>query len=261
MKISKVIHQIYLQGMDEVPAELKKYMKINRKLNTDWVYEFWNEARIIVLMEKYNYIDTYNEFIYMHQKIDFAKYVILYYQAGIYIDSDAFCLKPLTPLIEENINYDLIISKLNCNMVENYLHCNYSYCINNGIIYAKPYNKTLKKLIDKIVDHHHCVDYIPKMICIEQTTGPSRLTDIIYENLDDTIKILDAEYLEPCILDICHITDNTYIVHKHNGTWFSPQTKKIFTFYMNYKNPIYVFIIIFIIAVVFIILYYKGYIY
>ncbi len=260
MKIYKVISQIWLQGVDEVPKELRKYMKINRKLNPDWKYEFWNEVRIIELMKEHGYYDTYKEFIYIHQKIDFAKYVILYYYSGIYIDADAYCLRPLNGLIEDNIQYDLILSKLNCNMMENYLHCNHHYCVNNGIIYAKPKNKILKKLIDKIVSNHCCIDHLSKMTCIEQTTGPTRLTEIIVKHLDDTVKLLDPEYLEPCILDVCHTTKNTYVVHKHNGTWFSPQTKKIFTFYMNYKNPIYALLIVIMIAIVMFILYYNGHI-
>lgn len=260
MKICKVMHQIYLQGYKEVPSKLKKYMEINRKMN-DWSYQFWDETKIINLMEKYHYIETYNEFIYMHQKVDFAKYVILYIYGGIYIDADAYCLQPINKLIQENINYDLIVSKLNCNSMENYLHCNHAYCVNNGIIYARPNNKLLKILIDHIVKNHYCVDHISKMVCIEQTTGPTQVTDIIIQNLNDTIKILEAEYVEPCVLDVCHITKNTYIVHKHNGTWFSPQTKKMFTFYMNYKNPIYVILIILFILIVLGILYYKGYIY
>lgn len=37
---------------------------------------------------------------------------------------------------------------------------------------------------------------ISKMVCIEQTTGPTRLTNIIIDYLDDTVKLLDPEYLD-----------------------------------------------------------------
>ena len=260
MEIYKIQHQLWIGGAS-IPKELRKYSKINKNLNPDWRYELWNDIKIEALMNEHGYDRTYNEFIYMHQKIDFAKYVILYCYGGIYLDFDSYCMKSLNGLIEENIKYDLILSKLNCNMMENYLHCNHHYCVNNGIIYAKPKNKILKLLIDKIVSNHHCIDQISKMVCIEQTTGPTRLTDIIVEHLDDTVKLLEPEYLEPCILDVCHITKNTYVVHKHNGTWFSPQTKQIFTLYMNYKNPIYALFIILVIIMTMFILYYKGYIY
>lgn len=260
MTIYKIIHQIWLQGFKEAPKEIQKYMKINKKLNPDFKYEFWNESKIINLMIKYGYINTYNEFIYMHQKIDFAKYVILYYYGGIYIDGDAICQKPLTPLLEENINYDLIVSKLNCNMVENYIHCNHSYCVNNGIIYAIPGNTVMKILIDDIVKNHSCNQHDSKMSCIEKTTGPTRLTTIIYNHLNDRVKILEPEYLEPCILNVCRVTENTYIIHKHNGSWFSPQIKTVFTFYMNNKEPLYGVILLLIIFIIVFILYYYHYI-
>jgi mannosyltransferase OCH1-like enzyme len=260
MQIYKIIHQIWMQGFSEAPDEIKKYMKINKKLNNDFKYEFWNESKIIELMTEHDYIETYNEFIYMHQKIDFAKYVILYYYGGIYIDGDAVCQKKISPLLEENINYDFIVSKLNCNYLENYIHCNHLYCINNGIIYSKPKTKILKILIDDIVEDHYCMGNMSKMTCIERTTGPTRLTTIVVKNLNDKIKILEPEYIEPCVLDVCHITKNTYIVHKHNGSWFTPKTKKLFTFYMNNKDPLYALIIVIIVIIIMVILYYNEYI-
>jgi len=259
MTIYKIIHQIWMQGFAEAPPEIQKYMNINKSLNPDFRYKFWNEAKIISLMEEHGYLETYNEFIYMHQKIDFAKYVILYYYGGIYIDGDAVCQKSITPLLEENRNYHFIVSKLNCNCLENYIHCNYSYCLNNGILYARPQAKILKILIDSIHYNHVCPDKIPKMICIEQTTGPTRLTDIVVKNLNKKIKILEPEYVEPCILDVCHITKNTYIVHKHNGTWFTPENKKLYTFYMNNKDCLYALILVIIVIIVLIVLYYNGY--
>ena len=54
MKIYKIIHGIWLQGFSEIPQDLCKYIKINKKMNPDWTYEFWDETRIIQLMEKYS---------------------------------------------------------------------------------------------------------------------------------------------------------------------------------------------------------------
>lgn len=252
MSIFKRMHQIWFQGKNNIPDKFKYNIYLNTTIQTDWEYILWDDKLITKLMLSSAMLTkTYNELIYMHQKVDFAKYVILYYYGGIYIDMDAYSMKNLDMLINENIAYDLIVSKLKCNMFENYVHCSRDFCINNGIIYATPYNNILLKMIQYVINHHKCSKFTVKILCIEQTTGPKKFTDIIMENLDDKIKILEPEYFEPCILDICNITNNTYIAHVHNGSWYSDNLKSIFLLYLNNKLIVYVVFFIFIISIIY----------
>jgi len=233
----------------------KKYkinIDTNIKIHPEWYFYLWDEGKIVNLMKlNPKLINTYNKFKYMHQKIDFAKYVILYYYGGIYIDMDAYTIKNLDTLIEDNSKYDLIVSKLGCNMLENYMHCANKFCINNGIIYAKPQNIVLKKMIQHIILHNTCSNITNRTLCIEQTTGPKVFTKIIIKNMNDKIKLLEPKYWEPCVFDMYDIVDDTYIVHKHEGSWHSEWTKKLFLFYLHNKNIIYLVIVMVIIMVVF----------
>lgn len=249
-----IIHQIWLQGENNIPNEFQINMEQNKKLHKTWTYILWDDIKIINLMRKdKTLIDTYYTLEYLHLKVDFARYVIIYIYGGVYIDMDAKCQKSLDPLLKQYEEYDLILSKVNCNLLECYINCRNKTCLNNGIIISKKNNIIMKKMIDYVLGHPHCSFLSTKITCIQNITGPKRLTDIVYKNINDKVKLLDYDYLEPCNIDKCNITENTYVVHKHNISWIPNFLKRIFKFYVHNKMLIYSLIFtIFILLIIFI---------
>ena len=246
----KIIHQIWIQGEDKIPTKYYPNIQKIKSLHSNWNYKLWDHNKIVNLLEtNQKLIQTYNKLKYMHLKIDFAKYVILYYEGGIYIDMDATFIKPIDELLDKYIEYDLIISNQGINSLESYLNCGYLTCLNNGIIISKKHNHVLLKLIDTIVESPLCFSN-NKIECIQQITGPQKFTNIIYQNMNSKIKILPNEYLEPCLLDKCHITENTYAIHKHNLTWVPDNLKKIAILYLDYKYTFYCLIAVIAIIII-----------
>lgn len=245
--MEKIIHQIWLQGENNIPEKYNDNIKSIKKINKNYEYILWDEIKILNLIKSDKKIlDTYYKFSYMHQKIDFAKYVILYKLGGIYIDIDAEALKPINLLVKKFNNYDLIISYINSNILEKWLVCGSSNCYNNGIILAKKNNNIMKKLIDYIVEYPSCYDLNFKVICINNTTGPNIFSKVIKENLDDKTLVLPYNYLEPCLYTNCDVTDETYIKHKHELSWMSINVKNLIQSYL--KNR-WLFIIIFLLVI------------
>lgn len=248
--IPNIIHQIWLQGYDNLPEKYRDNVMRNKKIHPKWKYIIWDDIRIInLLRNNKEWIDTFYKLEYLHHKVDFARYIILYIYGGIYVDMDAVIIKPLDYLFSEYNDYDLIVSKLNSNKLENYLHCQHSECLNNGIIIAKKNNNELKIIIDTITNNPKCDTISTKLTCINNLTGPGKFTNVILNNNNTKIKILDSEYLEPCTFDICNITDKTYVVHKHDGSWYSGKLRKLFLFYFRNKVVIYIICIIIIIVI------------
>ncbi len=199
----------------------------------------WDNDDILHILSKNNiWWTTYNNFLYMHQKIDYAKYIILYLYGGIYVDIDAKQLKSFDNLLDKYKNYDLIVSELNINYTLSYLYCQKDKCVNNGIIFSKPNTEIMKLIIDYINENYKC-NIMSKLFCILTTTGPIMFSKVIdsYKN-KDKIMILKSEYLEPCILDSCNITDNTIIAHHHDGTWYSLITRNIIVIFIDYTYVI-----------------------
>lgn len=247
----KILHQIWLQGSGNIPEKYKENIQQNQKINPGWKYELWDDIKIInLLRENDEWINTYYQLEYLHHKVDFARYVILYKFGGAYVDMDAKIIKPLNNIINQFKDYDLIVSKVNSNMIENYFHCQHSTCINNGIIIAKPDNIIMKKLIDSISKNPKCDILSTKITCIQAITGPSKFTKIIYKNKNNKIKVLDPEYLEPCVLDICNVTNNTHVIHRHEGSWYSSTLRQLAVLYLKYKWLFYICIIIIICIVI-----------
>jgi mannosyltransferase OCH1-like enzyme len=237
----KIIHQIWLQGQKDIPRKFNNNTESIKKMHSKWLYILWDGIMILKLMNiDKKLLKTYYKLIYLHQKVDFARYVILYLYGGVYLDIDIEAIKPLDDILDKYKNYDLIVSKLSLPPEIEFISCTVQgRCINNGIIIAKPKAKVLLNLIKHVIDNCKCCSMTNKMICIETTTGPVVFSKII-KNFPDSskIKILDPEYFEPCLLDKCQITSNTYLLHKHNVSWFSDEFKFICKFYLNNRVQI-----------------------
>lgn len=253
----KIIHQIWLQGDKNLSNENKIKCEKIKELHNNYDYILWDEIQILKLISNdQNLINIYYRFEYMHQRIDFAKYIILEKIGGVYIDIDVEVIKSIDSLLEDNKEYDLIVSKL---IVENYLEkkitCNNDeYCLNNGIIIGKQNSDVLINLIDNILKNNECNLYDMKIICINNTTGPKFITQFLSTYRGSSkILFLDYEYLEPCLGNICKKTKKTIMMHKHNLSWFDKRYKNIFKYYLNNKKKCYLifFIILFIIILKF----------
>jgi mannosyltransferase OCH1-like enzyme len=254
-KIPRIIHQLWLQTERYVPKLFKDYSTKIKEINGDFKYVFWDENTILDLIkDNEKYMKTYYSFSYMHQKIDFAKYIILYTFGGIFIDMDAYTIRKLSDLYTLKTdsgkiieNYDVVVSYITGNSIESMFMCRQTKCVNNGNILCKPGADFMKYMINEIINGDGCGDFTPKMICIQNTTGPILINSLIkkYDGPSD-IKILDAEYLEPCIKNDCKTTKNTYILHKHAQTWIDGPIQKVVDFYFNNK----ILILIIFIAII-----------
>jgi mannosyltransferase OCH1-like enzyme len=219
----KIIHQIWLQGYNNIPKKYHKNMESIKKLNSDYEYIFWDEVEILkLIMTNKMWITVYYAFIYMHQKIDYARYIILLIYGGIYVDMDASALKSFDDLLDVNKKYDMIVSKLGITKNIALLSCQYERCLNNGIIISKPNVPILKILINYINKHYECTTAVPKTLCINGTTGPAIVTKVLTEYMKkhkSKVLVLKSEFLEPCYLDVCNVTKNTIIQHNHERSW------------------------------------------
>lgn len=253
--IPKIIHQIWMQGYVNISLKNKIKIENTKKKHLKWKYILWDEKKIIELLNEPSYLkykEKFYKFNHMHQKIDFSKIMILDKFGGIYIDMDCDVIKNLDIIFDKNKNYDFIISKMSdkIDSVSNYLTChNFNKCYNNGIIISKQNIEICKYLMDNFLNQ--CNFYENKLLCIQNTTGPpifnTLINKYISEHKNNKILILPYYYFEPCIGTNCNITNDTYIVHKHQLTWLTEQQKEILNFITSYINLTYLTTIIIII--------------
>lgn len=247
-KFNKCIHQIWLQGADQVPSQYKDNISKNKNLLKDWNYLLWDDNTISKFLKEKDITmyNKYNNYKYLHQKVDFARYCILYYLGGFYIDMDAFILKDPTKILEDNPNHKVFISTVNLYYHESLLSQGLLTLYNNGIILAYPKSNFMYNLMTKCPQESNIT--FNKSIEINYTTGPNIFTAIAKES--DNVKVLSWEYFEPCIKSNCKLTDNTYVIHMHSSSWVHPTINKIMDYYIEtrllIKILLYIIIIYFI---------------
>lgn len=256
--IKKIIHQIWLQGLNNIPDELlERRQTILNIHDSSWTYILWDEIDIINLMRQdVNYLQVYYKLEYMHQKIDFAKYIILYKFGGVYIDIDVEMIGSLDSILKDNQNFDLIVSKIIIdNFIEEKLSCDDQICLNNGIIMAKQGCDVLYNLIQNILKNYECKMFDVKISCINNTTGPKFLTHYLLSYKGNSrVLYLEPEYLEPCVGEICYKNEKTIAMHKHTLSWFNKRFKRFFRFYLKNNRQIYNIIrMIFILLLIYVI--------
>jgi mannosyltransferase OCH1-like enzyme len=86
----KRIHQIWLQGEQNLPEKYKKYSMKYKELNKNWEYKLWSQEDIRKLIEK-NYpqlLKVWENYEFWVMRVDLGKYCILDFYGGILVDMD-----------------------------------------------------------------------------------------------------------------------------------------------------------------------------
>lgn len=266
MNIDKIYHQIWFQGETEIPQKYEKLYSSCIKVNNNFKRIVWDSNKIINLIKNNypEYFNFYEKLPLMVQKIDFAKYVILYHYGGIYIDMDVKCLKNINNLLNMFPNEDFLVSNLLLSKMEitavnglnKFTRGNKAFVIknmiNNGIIISKKKLDITKKIIDDIVKNFYFkYNNNFRDIYIFNTTGPIIFTDSIMKYKgSDKVKVIDSKYMEPCtvIMKKCDFT-KSFFRHEHHRTWGTNHLEKIIYFVKTIDKYKYIITLLVIIII------------
>ena len=229
------VHQIWYQGATKIPSKYLENIRTIKEKIPNCTYQCWDNTSITELLSSKSsqLLEKYNEYKYMHQKIDFARYCILYFIGGLYVDMDAYVIKSPEYLVDEYPDTEVFVSTIGMYTYESLLSTMLPETINNGIIYApKPNSTFMKNCIIEMPGKAHSL--LSKFYTIQNTTGPRQFTIICKKS--PHVTVLLPEFLEPCIQTKCKITKNTIVVHKHEGTWIDSYTNDIVKLYTEIRT-------------------------
>ena len=106
--IPKKIHYIWLSKENayinvDLPDKYNKYIDSIKYNNKNFDIKFWSGEDIIKLINlKFpSFLDFYKK-LPLICKCDFARFLIIYLEGGVYIDVDFFCRKNLEPLLKDD---------------------------------------------------------------------------------------------------------------------------------------------------------------
>lgn len=260
--IPKIMHQIWYQGEGKIPTKLKDYRANCKKINKAYKQYIWDGETIERFIEDNypQYADVYKSFPMMIQKIDFAKYLILHFYGGVYVDMDVVCMKEVEKMIylfdgnemmvvpaPKEIPFDMynkltkMLFKFEVTETDRY--------INNGTIIAKKNHGFFLFLCDEIArliktyKYNMITKYITSDGYVWVSTGPGIFTKCIFnyrKKNRENIEIIDEKYMEPCseVSEDCNLSD-AYFNHMHERSWVGlgevfVKLQKVFNFLKKY---------------------------
>jgi len=198
--IPNIIHQIWYQGEDKIPDTYPNYCDSWKRLNPGFIYMFWDESKIIKLI-MFHYprlLDRFNSYPRMIQKIDMAKYIILYHYGGVYADVDLECVKPIASLL---VDSDLLLVQFNTNIIDRFVafYQLTGDVLQNEFIASSKRNPFWKYCMDVLLNEDlKQGKYELNLQYVFRTSGPGIITKAYdkYPN-KDKVKIVPSSQIEP----------------------------------------------------------------
>lgn len=244
--IPKVIHQIWYQG--EPPEKYQKNIKSWRTQNPEFDYRLWNEYDMKIMLPS-KYLKIWNEYPYMHQRIDFFKYYLMHKIGGVYADMDSVCLQPLSTLLKNRNG--ILVSHMKESGVLPYLTMGTANPLNNGIFASSKGHPFWEWYMSRICKKG-CNPSWSKYWTIQNTTGPKYFSICLkmYKNKSNDIDFLPYDVFEPCYgLDpYCKPSKTSYSNHIHEQTWISSFWLPIVKGFFYIRPFLFLFLFIFLLG-------------
>jgi hypothetical protein len=158
--IPKIIHNIWIEGYENLPNENKiNYLNI-KKNNPDWEFLIWDDEMIKKLLQKYPYLrdmynkNTYSVFDKESIKSHIARYIIMKEYGGLYFDIEFNCTSSFDKLFSnENNNSEsketIFISKSTVNYW-NYIYSLQKTKYSSGFVAMDKNHPIWNKVIEKL---------------------------------------------------------------------------------------------------------------
>ncbi len=202
-KIPFIIHQIWFQGFEHIPPKYAKFSE-TWKNQTLFTYEFWDETRIRTILNiSPSWRKTFDSFPTMIQKIDFAKYLILFIYGGVYIDMDVFSVQPLEEFMKKHKNSSFLVFEHNTPCititVNKLLGLEGKKIINNAVIFATPKHWRIQEIIRtcQYAQANWKKNWLSLQLRCLVTTGPIVFTNCIRKTNNWRKHVLPANIFEP----------------------------------------------------------------
>ena len=216
--IPKILHYMWF-GLNPMPRICRECIESWRKvLPSDWSFLFWNEDNYDVETKNNFVLQAYRSGNYAFVS-DYARWDILHRQGGVYVDTDVFLLKDITPLLQNKAFAGL----------------NGAGLFASGLILGAEPNLPI---FAEMKAEYNRRNFLTK------DGKPTYVTNIAVEN-----DLLTCHNLKPdlevvqTVADITiypkdyfcpfspaegtlHTTANTYAIHQFTGTWIPEERKE-----------------------------------
>lgn len=244
MGIPKIIHQVWLQGKDRIPEKYRSFRESWLINHERWTHMLWDDDSIQeLLLRRFPwFITTYLNYRHLVQKVDSARYFILYEYGGFSIDIDMKSCKPLDELLALYPEANMIISKLPFTAAESsFLKpiFNTDIFYTNAVVGTQKHYYVWEDVLPVLPEIKNKLAF-SKLLNVIASTGPGFFSNTIEKNMqtDSTIVALDERYFESGFsFDKNRVfSEDAFAEHHQAASWHSGIFKFIFNQYFAVKN-------------------------
>ncbi len=190
--IPRVIHQTWKD--QHIPEPLATYQRSVLAQHPDFDYRLWTDAdnRNLVALHYPWFLDTYDSYRHHIERVDAARYFILFHHGGVYMDLDTECLRPLDRLLNGDAPLFAWVASPtpahrvigNAFMASEAGHPLFRHIVKNlnntpdsDITYDDVMHNTGPQMLHRVVVHGtHQVEY--RILGLELIASPSTLTHL-----------------------------------------------------------------------------------
>lgn len=216
-----------------VPDKLREYTERWRLLNPGYEYRLLddNEIRIIVSEVTPQHLEEYDNFTHMIERVDYARYALLYKYGGVYADLDTNPLQSIDVWVEKN---RIVLGCEPKEHAENLYGRDRVIC--NALMISPPKHNMWKDFMDYIIDNYE------KRFRPVENTGPIAITRFL-ETQKGKKYLSQIIITDPCVFyplkgdntvsEECDIR-KSYVAHVWENTWVEPWYQNPMVFNARY---------------------------
>ncbi|VDI70675.1 Hypothetical predicted protein [Mytilus galloprovincialis] len=217
--IPMIVHQTWKdRNVPEVWWAAQKTWRIRKCGKMEITYLFWDDLMLRKFMSDTFpwFIETYDSYPFDIQRVDVARYFLLYCFGGIYSDLDIACRQNAI---------DKILNSLSASQGIVLMETNPSG-ISNDLMIAAKHHPFMGYVISGLISAKR--NYIIPFFTVMLTTGSIYLTrkDQFYNIQSQILHINNSLY------------GHKYFVHFKGGSWHGSDAKVLWLLYTNLKNRV-----------------------
>jgi len=217
-RIPKLLHQTWKEA--KVPAKLEACQKTWQQNHPSWEYTLWTDEDLRNLIEQEFswFLPYYDAYPHNIQRVDAARYFIMYHFGGVYADLDMQSLTPLDPLL---VKFGGVVVGQ-----EGQPHHDNSQRIGNALLISSRHHPFWLKVFAGLMAEASKSDQ-HKLSTTFVTTGPSFLHEV-YQKHPAGVTVMPAATFypmpwkkpdEPLKLASQRQYPKAFAVHHWAGTW------------------------------------------
>ena len=194
--IPRILHQVWV-GPDPMPQEYEAHRESWRRHHPHWEMRLWTDENLpddLVRPEAYERLRNPAE------RSDIVRLEVLYRFGGVYVDTDVECLRPIDPLLQDDVDFFVGYVKPGK--------------VTNAVIAAEAGHPVLEQALRELRP-------VTEFGVDKRGTGPDFLTALMHEHPEVTIYPQELIYAATDAE-----REQAYTVHHLAESWKSPEVWK-----------------------------------